>query len=230
MYLQRIIELLYPKSIILIHTEKEFNRLHIIVVHLQEQQPYVGMVRIVLVVVEEEHVHIMEVWQDGYKKMVMGRNKKEYKFDDRPHSFFILKSIHIFVGIPEVIILSLSLAFTFIHLSLYVGQQLSLLWLAPLTYLYYLISLIGITLSYGSQFIKRNLFINRKYKLSYNTIVKRILVSIILYVAYDGLIDKDKEITQLIFILTFVGFVFDLLVLLLSDVLIKILFYIFKDK
>ena len=230
MYLQRIIELLYPKSIILIHTEKEFNRLHIIVVHLQEQQPYVGMVRIVLVVVEEEHVHIMEVWQDGYKKMVMGRNKKEYKFDDRPHSFFILKSIHIFVGIPEVIILSLSLAFTFIHLFLYVGQQLSLLWLAPLTYLYYLISLIGITLSYGSQFIKRNLFINRKYKLSYNTIVKRILVSIILYVAYDGLIDKDKEITQLIFILTFVGFVFDLLVLLLSDVLIKILFYIFKDK
>ena len=230
MYLQRIIELLYPKSIILIHTEKEFNRLHIIVVHLQEQQPYVGMVRIVLVVVEEEHVHIMEVWQDGYKKMVMRRNKKEYKFDDRPHSFFILKSIHIFVGIPEVLILSLSLAFTFIHLFLYVGQQLSLLWLAPLTYLYYLISLIGITLSYGSQFIKRNLFINRKYKLSYNTIVKRILVSIILYVAYDGLIDKDKEITQLIFILTFVGFVFDLLVLLLSDVLIKILFYIFKDK
>ena len=68
MYLQRIIVLLYPKSIILIHTEKEFNRLHIIVVHLQEQQPYVGMVRIVLVVVEEEHVHIMEVWQDGYKK------------------------------------------------------------------------------------------------------------------------------------------------------------------
>lgn len=230
MYLQRIIELLYPKSIILIHTEKEFNRLHIILVHLQEQQPYVGMVRIVLVVVEEEHVHIMEVWQDGYKKMVMRRNKKEYKFDDRPHSFFILKSIHIFVGIPEVLILSLSLAFTFIHLFLYVGQQLSLLWLAPLTYLYYLISLIGITLSYGSQFIKRNLFINRKYKLSYNTIVKRILVSIILYVAYDGLIDKDKEITQLIFILTFVGFVFDLLVLLLSDVLIKILFYIFKDK
>ena len=67
MYLQRSIELLYPKSIILIHTEKEFNRLHIIVVHLQEQLPYVGMVRIVLVVVEEEHVHIMEVWQDGYK-------------------------------------------------------------------------------------------------------------------------------------------------------------------
>ena len=81
MYLQRIIELLYPKSIILLHTEKEFNRLHIIVVHLQEQLPYVGMVRIVLVVVEEEHVHIMEVWQDGYKKMVMRRNKKEYKFD-----------------------------------------------------------------------------------------------------------------------------------------------------
>ena len=226
MYLQRSIELLYPKSIILIHTEKEFNRLHIIVVHLQEQQPYVGMVRIVLVVVEEEHVHIMEVWQDGYKKMVMRRNKKEYKCDDRPHSFFILKSIHIFVGRPEVLILSLSLAFTFIHLFLYVGQQLSLLWLAPLTYLYYLISLIGIS----CQFIKRNLFINRKYMLSYNTIVKRILVSIILYVAYDGLIDKDKEITQLIFILTFVGFVFDLLVLLLSDVLIKILFYIFKDK
>lgn len=230
MYLQRIIELLYPKSIILIHTEKEFNRLHIIVVHLQEQQPYVGMVRIVLVVVEEEHVHIMEVWQDGYKKMVMRRNKKEYKFDDRPHSFFILKSIHIFVGIPEVLILSLSLAFTFIHIFMYVGQQLSLLWLVPLTYLYYLISLIGITLSYGSQFIKRNLFTNRKYKFSYNTIVKRILVSIILYVAYDGLIDKDKEITQLVFILTFVGFVFDLLVLLLSDILIKILFYIFKEK
>ena len=229
MYLQRIIELLYPKSIILIHTEKEFNRLQIIVVHLQEQQPYVGMVRIVLVVVEEEHVHIMEVWQDGYKKMVMRRNKKEYKFDDRPHSFFILKSIHIFVGIPEVIILSLSLAFTFIHLSLYVGQQLSLLWLAPLTYLYYLISLIGIS----CQFIKRNLFINRKYKFSYNTIVKRILVSIILYVAYDCLIDKDEKITQLIFILTFVGYVLDLLMLLLSNVLIimiKILFYIFKDK
>lgn len=226
MYLQRIIELLYPKSIILIHTEKEFNRLHIILVHLQEQQPYVGMVRIVLVVVEEEHVHIMEVWQDGYKKMVMRRNKKEYKFDDRPHSFFILKSIHIFVGIPEVLILSLSLAFTFIHLFLYVGQQLSLLWLAPLTYLYYLISLIGIS----CQFIKRNLFTNRKYKFSYYTSIKGILVSIILYVAYDGLIDKDKEITQLIFILTFVGFVFDLLVLLLSDVLIKILFYIFKDK
>ena len=229
MYLQRIIELLYPKSIILIHTEKEFNRLHIIVVHLQEQQPYVGMVRIVLVVVEEEHVHIMEVWQDGYKKMVMGRNKKEYKFDDRPHSFFILKSIHIFVGIPEVLILSLSLAFTFIHLFLYVGQQLSLLWLAPLTYLYYLISLIGIS----CQFIKRNLFINRKYKLSYNTIVKRILVSIILYVAYDGLIDKDEKITQLIFILTSAGYVTTLLLLLLSNVLIimiKILFYIFKDK
>ena len=171
----------------------------------------------------------MEVWQDGYKKMVMRRNKKEYKFDDRPHSFFILKSIHIFVGRPEVLILSLSLAFTFIHLFLYVGQQLSLLWLAPLTYLYYLISLIGIS----CQFIKRNLFINRKYKLSYNTIVKRILVSIILYVAYDGLIDKDKEITQLIFILTFVGYVLDLLMLLLSNVLIimiKILFYIFKDK
>ena len=226
MYLQRSIELLYPKSIILIHTEKEFNRLHIIVVHLQEQQPYVGMVRIVLVVVEEEHVHIMEVWQDGYKKMVMRRNKKEYKFDDRPHSFFILKSIHIFVGRPEVLILSLSLAFTFIHLFLYVGQQLSLLWLAPLTYLYYLISLIGIS----CQFIKRNLFFNRKYKFSYYTSIKGILVNIILYVAYDGLIDKDKEITQLVFILTFVGFVFDLLVLLLSDVLIKILFYIFKDK
>ena len=229
MYLQRIIELLYPKSIILIHTEKEFNRLHIIVVHLQEQQPYVGMVRIVLVVVEEEHVHIMEVWQDGYKKMVMGRNKKEYKFDDRPHSFFILKSIHLFVGRPEVLILSLSLAFTFIHLFLYVGQQLSLLWLAPLTYLYYLISLIGIS----CQFIKRNLFINRKYKLSYNTIVKRILVSIILYVAYDGLIDKDEKITQLIFILTSAGYVTTLLLLLLSNVLIimiKILFYIFKDK
>ena len=226
MYLQRIIELLYPKSIILIHTEKEFNRLHIIVVHLQEQQPYVGMVRIVLVVVEEEHVHIMEVWQDGYKKMVMRRNKKEYKFDDRPHSFFILKSIHIFVGRPEVLILSLSLAFTFIHLFLYVGQQLSLLWLAPLTYLYYLISLIGIS----CQFIKRNLFINRKYKFSYYTSIKGILVNIILYVAYDGLIDKDKEITQLVFILTFVGFVFDLLVLLLSDILIKILFYIFKEK
>ena len=229
MYLQRIIELLYPKSIILIHTEKEFNRLHIIVVHLQEQQPYVGMVRIVLVVVEEEHVHIMEVWQDGYKKMVMRRNKKEYKFDDRPHSFFILKSIHIFVGIPEVIILSLSLAFTFIHLFLYVGQQLSLLWLAPLTYLYYLISLIGIS----CQFIKRNLFINRKYKFSYYTSIKGILVNIILYVAYDGLIDKDEKITQLIFILTFVGYVSDLLKLLLSNVLIimiKILFYIFKDK
>ena len=229
MYLQRIIELLYPKSIILIHTEKEFNRLHIIVVHLQEQLPYVGMVRIVLVVVEEEHVHIMEVWQDGYKKMVMRRNKKEYKFDDRPHSFFILKSIHIFVGIPEVIILSLSLAFTFIHLFLYVGQQLSLLWLAPLTYLYYLISLIGIS----CQFIKRNLFINRKYKFSYYTSIKGILVNIILYVAYDGLIDKDEKITQLIFILTFVGYVLDLLMLLLSNVLIimiKILFYIFKDK
>ena len=229
MYLQRIIELLYPKSIILIHTEKEFNRLHIIVVHLQEQQPYVGMVRIVLVVVEEEHVHIMEVWQDGYKKMVMRRNKKEYKFDDRPHSFFILKSIHIFVGIPEVLILSLSLAFTFIHLFLYVGQQLSLLWLAPLTYLYYLISLMGIS----CQFIKRNLFINRKYKFSYYTSLKGILVSIILYVAYDGLIDKDEKITQLIFILTFVGYVSDLLKLLLSNVLIimiKILFYIFKDK
>ena len=226
MYLQRIIELLYPKSIILIHTEKEFNRLHIIVVHLQEQQPYVGMVRIVLVVVEEEHVHIMEVWQDGYKKMVMRRNKKEYKFDDRPHSFFILKSIHIFVGIPEVLILSLSLAFTFIHLFLYVGQQLSLLWLAPLTYLYYLISLIGIS----CQFIKRNLFINRKYKFSYYTIIKGILISIILYVAYDGLIDKDENITQLVFILTFVGYVLDLLILSLSDVLIKILFYIFKDK
>ena len=229
MYLQRIIELLYPKSIILIHTEKEFNRLHIIVVHLQEQQPYVGMVRIVLVVVEEEHVHIMEVWQDGYKKMVMHRNKKEYKFDDRPHSFFILKSIHIFVGIPEVLILSLSLAFTFIHLFLYVGQQLSLLWLAPLTYLYYLISLIGLS----CQFIKRNLFINRKYKFSYYTSIKGILVSIILYVAYDGLIDKDEKITQLIFILTFVGYVLDLLMLLLSNVLIimmKILFYIFKDK
>lgn len=229
MYLQRSIELLYPKSIILIHTEKEFNRLHIIVVHLQEQQPYVGMVRIVLVVVEEEHVHIMEVWQDGYKKMVMRRNKKEYKFDDRPHSFFILKSIHIFVGIPEVLILSLSLAFTFIHLFLYVGQQLSLLWLAPLTYLYYLISLIGIS----CQFIKRNLFINRKYKFSYYTSIKGILVSIILYVAYDCLIDKDEKITQLIFILTFVGYVLDLLMLLLSNVLIimiKILFYIFKDK
>ena len=226
MYLQRIIELQYPKSIILIHTEKEFNRLHIIVVHLQEQQPYVGMVRIVLVVVEEEHVHIMEVWQDGYKKMVMRRNKKEYKFDDRPHSFFILKSIHIFVGIPEVLILSLSLAFTFIHLFLYVGQQLSLLWLAPLTYLYYLISLIGIS----CQFIKRNLFINRKYKFSYYTSIKGILVSIILYVAYDGLIDKDENITQLVFILTFVGYVLDLLILSLSDVLIKILFYIFKDK
>ena len=229
MYLQRIIELLYPKSIILIHTEKEFNRLHIIVVHLQEQQPYVGMVRIVLVVVEEEHVHIMEVWQDGYKKMVMRRNKKEYKFDDRPHSFFILKSIHIFVGRPEVLILSLSLAFTFIHLFLYVGQQLSLLWLAPITYLYYLISLIGIS----CQFIKRNLFINRKYKFSYYTIIKGILVSIILYVAYDCLIDKDEKITQLIFILTFVGYVLDLLMLLLSNVLIimiKILFYIFKDK
>ena len=229
MYLQRIIELLYPKSIILIHTEKEFNRLHIIVVHLQEQLPYVGMVRIVLVVVEEEHVHIMEVWQDGYKKMVIRRNKKEYKFDDRPHSFFILKSIHIFVGIPEVLILSLSLAFTFIHLFLYVGQQLSLLWLAPLTYLYYLISLIGIS----CQFIKRNLFINRKYKFSYYTSLKGILVSIILYVAYDGLIDKDEKITQLIFILTFVGYVSDLLKLLLSNVLIimiKILFYIFKDK
>ena len=229
MYLQRSIELLYPKSIILIHTEKEFNRLHIIVVHLQEQQPYVGMVRIVLVVVEEEHVHIMEVWQDGYKKMVMRRNKKEYKFDDRPHSFFILKSIHIFVGRPEVLILSLSLAFTFIHLFLYVGQQLSLLWLAPLTYLYYLISLIGIS----CQFIKRNLFFNRKYKFSYYTSLKGILVSIILYVAYDGLIDKDEKITQLIFILTFVGYVLDLLMLLLSNVLIimiKILFYIFKDK
>ena len=229
MYLQRIIELLYPKSIILIHTEKEFNRLHIIVVHLQEQLPYVGMVRIVLVVVEEEHVHIMEVWQDGYKKMVMRRNKKEYKFDDRPHSFFILKSIHIFVGRPEVLILSLSLAFTFIHLFLYVGQQLSLLWLAPLTYLYYLISLMGIS----CQFIKRNLFINRKYKFSYYTSLKGILVSIILYVAYDGLIDKDEKITQLIFILTFVGYVSDLLKLLLSNVLIimiKILFYIFKDK
>ena len=229
MYLQRSIELLYPKSIILIHTEKEFNRLHIIVVHLQEQLPYVGMVRIVLVVVEEEHVHIMEVWQDGYKKMVMRRNKKEYKFDDRPHSFFILKSIHIFVGIPEVIILSLSLAFTFIHLFLYVGQQLSLLWLAPLTYLYYLISLIGIS----CQFIKRNLFFNRKYKFSYYTSIKGILVSIILYVAYDCLIDKDEKITQLIFILTFVGYVLDLLMLLLSNVLIimiKILFYIFKDK
>ena len=229
MYLQRSIELLYPKSIILIHTEKEFNRLHIIVVHLQEQQPYVGMVRIVLVVVEEEHVHIMEVWQDGYKKMVMRRNKKEYKFDDRPHSFFILRSIHIFVGIPEVLILSLSLAFTFIHLFLYVGQQLSLLWLAPLTYLYYLISLIGIS----CQFIKRNLFFNRKYKFSYYTSIKGILVSIILYVAYDCLIDKDEKITQLIFILTFVGYVLDLLMLLLSNVLIimiKILFYIFKDK
>ena len=229
MYLQRIIELLYPKSIILIHTEKEFNRLHIIVVHLQEQQPYVGMVRIVLVVVEEEHVHIMEVWQDGYKKMVMRRNKKEYKFDDRPHSFFILKSIHIFVGRPEVLILSLSLAFTFIHLFLYVGQQLSLLWLAPITYLYYLISLIGIS----CQFIKRNLFFNRKYKFSYYTSIKGILVSIILYVAYDCLIDKDEKITQLIFILTFVGYVLDLLMLLLSNVLIimiKILFYIFKDK
>ena len=226
MYLQRSIELLYPKSIILIHTEKEFNRLHIIVVHLQEQLPYVGMVRIVLVVVEEEHVHIMEVWQDGYKKMVMRRNKKEYKFDDRPHSFFILRSIHIFVGIPEVLILSLSLAFTFIHLFLYVGQQLSLLWLAPITYLYYLISLIGIS----CQFIKRNLFINRKYKFSYYTIIKGILVSIILYVAYDGLIDKDENITQLVFILTFVGYVLDLLILSLSDVLIKILFYIFKDK
>ena len=229
MYLQRSIELLYPKSIILIHTEKEFNRLHIIVVHLQEQQPYVGMVRIVLVVVEEEHVHIMEVWQDGYKKMVMRRNKKEYKFDDRPHSFFILKSIHIFVGRPEVLILSLSLAFTFIHLFLYVGQQLSLLWLAPLTYLYYLISLIGIS----CQFIKRNLFFNRKYKFSYYTSIKGILVSIILYVAYDCLIDKDEKITQLIFILTFVGYVLDLLMLLLSNVLIimiKILFYIFKDK
>ena len=229
MYLQRIIELLYPKSIILIHTEKEFNRLHIIVVHLQEQLPYVGMVRIVLVVVEEEHVHIMEVWQDGYKKMVMRRNKKEYKFDDRPHSFFILKSIHIFVGRPEALILSLSLAFTFIHLFLYVGQQLSLLWLAPLTYLYYLISLMGIS----CQFIKRNLFINRKYKFSYYTSLKGILVSIILYVAYDGLIDKDEKITQLIFILTFVGYVSDLLKLLLSNVLIimiKILFYIFKDK
>ena len=229
MYLQRIIELLYPKSIILIHTEKEYNRLHIIVVPLQEQQPYVGMVRIVLVVVEEEHVHIMEVWQDGYKKMVMRRNKKEYKFDDRPHSFFILKSIHIFVGIPEVLILSLSLAFTFIHLFLYVGQQLSLLWLAPITYLYYLISLIGIS----CQFIKRNLFINRKYKFSYYTSIKGILVNIILYVAYDGLIDKDEKITQLIFILTFVGYVLDLLMLLLSNVLIimiKILFYIFKEK
>ena len=229
MYLQRIIELLYPKSIILIHTEKEFNRLHIIVVHLQEQLPYVGMVRIVLVVVEEEHVHIMEVWQDGYKKTVMRRNKKEYKFDDRPHSFFILKSIHIFVGRPEVLILSLSLAFTFIHLFLYVGQQLSLLWLAPLTYLYYLISLIGIS----CQFIKRNLFFNRKYKFSYYTSIKGILVSIILYVAYDCLIDKDEKITQLIFILTFVGYVLDLLMLLLSNVLIimiKILFYIFKDK
>ena len=229
MYLQRSIELLYPKSIILIHTEKEFNRLHIIVVHLQEQLPYVGMVRIVLVVVEEEHVHIMEVWQDGYKKMVMRRNKKEYKFDDRPHSFFILRSIHIFVGIPEVLILSLSLAFTFIHLFLYVGQQLSLLWLAPLTYLYYLISLIGIS----CQFIKRNLFFNRKYKFSYYTSIKGILVSIILYVAYDCLIDKDEKITQLIFILTFVGYVLDLLMLLLSNVLIimiKILFYIFKDK
>ena len=229
MYLQRIIELQYPKSIILIHTEKEFNRLHIIVVHLQEQLPYVGMVRIVLVVVEEEHVHIMEVWQDGYKKMVMRRNKKEYKFDDRPHSFFILRSIHIFVGIPEVLILSLSLAFTFIHLFLYVGQQLSLLWLAPLTYLYYLISLIGIS----CQFIKRNLFFNRKYKFSYYTSIKGILVSIILYVAYDCLIDKDEKITQLIFILTFVGYVLDLLMLLLSNVLIimiKILFYIFKDK
>ena len=225
MYLQRIIELLYPKSIILIHTEKEFNRLHIIVVHLQEQLPYVGMVRIVLVVVEEEHVHIMEVWQDGYKKMVMRRNKKEYKFDDRPHSFFILKSIHIFVGRPEVLILSLSLAFTFIHLFLYVGQQLSLLWLAPLTYLYYLISLIGIS----CQFIKRNLFFNRKYKFSYYTSIKGILVSIILYVAYDCLIDKDEKITQLIFILTFVGYVLDLLMLLLSN-MIKILFYIFKDK
>lgn len=229
MYLQRIIELLYPKSIILIHTEKEFNRLHIIVVHLQEQQPYVGMVRIVLVVVEEEHVHIMEVWQDGYKKMVMRRNKKEYKFDDRPHSFFILKSIHIFVGIPEVIILSLSLAFTFIHLFLYVGQQLSLLWLAPLTYLYYLISLIGTS----CQFIKRNLFINRKYKFSYYTSIKGILVNIILYVAYDGLIDKDEKITQLIFILTSAGHVTALLLLLLSNVLIimiKILFHIFKEK
>ena len=229
MYLQRSVELLYPKSIILIHTEKEFNRLHIIVVHLQEQLPYVGMVRIVLVVVEEEHVHIMEVWQDGYKKMVMRRNKKEYKFDDRPHSFFILKSIHIFEGRPEVLILSLSLAFTFIHLFLYVGQQLSLLWLAPLTYLYYLISLIGIS----CQFIKRNLFFNRKYKFSYYTSIKGILVSIILYVAYDCLIDKDEKITQLIFILTFVGYVLDLLMLLLSNVLIimiKILFYIFKDK
>ena len=229
MYLQRSIELLYPKSIILIHTEKEFNRLHIIVVHLQEQLPYVGMVRIVLVVVEEEHVHIMEVWQDGYKKMVMRRNKKEYKFDDRPHSFFILRSIHIFVGIPEVLILSLSLAFTFIHLFLYVGQQLSLLWLAPLTYLYYLISLIGIS----CQFIKRNLFFNRKYKFSYYTSIKGILVSIILYVTYDGLIDKDEKITQLIFILTSAGYVTTLLLLLLSNVLIimiKILFYIFKDK
>ena len=229
MYLQRIIELLYPKSIILIHTEKEYNRLHIIVVPLQEQQPYVEMARIVLVVAEEEHAHIMEVWQDGYKKMVMRRNKKEYKFDDRPHSFFILKSIHIFVGIPEVLILSLSLAFTFIHLFLYVGQQLSLLWLAPLTYLYSLISLIGIS----CQFIKRNLFFNRKYKFSYYTSIKGILLSIILYVAYDCLIDKDENITQLVFILTFVGYVLDLLMLLLSNVLIimiKILFYIFKDK
>lgn len=156
----------------------------------------------------------------------MRRNKKEYKFDDRPHSFFILRSIHIFVGIPEVLILSLSLAFTFIHLFLYVGQQLSLLWLAPLTYLYYLISLIGIS----CQFIKRNLFSNRKYKFSYYTIIKGILVSIILYVAYDGLIDKDEKITQLVFILIFVGYVLDLFTLLLPDVLIKILFYIFKDK
>ena len=67
MYLQRIIELQYPKSIILIHTEKEYNRLHIIVVPLQEQQPYVEMARIVLDVAEEVHAHIMEVWLDGYK-------------------------------------------------------------------------------------------------------------------------------------------------------------------
>lgn len=64
---------LRPSGTIQIPMEIQYNRLHIILPAPLEQQHCVGMARIVLVNLEEVHVHIMVELQDGSKKYRNGR-------------------------------------------------------------------------------------------------------------------------------------------------------------
>lgn len=59
--------------------EKEFSLLRIIKRHPPVQRHYAEMAHIVSVVVEGEHVHIMEEWRNGCK--IFGRKS----YDSRPN-------------------------------------------------------------------------------------------------------------------------------------------------